>query len=201
MPLPLLPIAFGVVGVAATVRGAFRPYRAVLKEGTVDRCSGRTQLGLCDSTDQIKSPKGTPAYALAPGVVAAAGETFVQLVASNEPVILMYSGITPEVVEGQHVGRGQTLGKSLGAVAFGVWQLKRVTLTNGQEAVQMQRVPPSAWLAARGMKHVVKDLGAGEKWCEGGRHITVPRDAKTACDLKQPYGASFGLLPVEINMS
>lgn len=201
MPFPLLPIAFGALGVAATVRGAFRPYRAVLREGTVNRCSGRTALGTCDSTDQINAPKGTAAYALAPGVVAAAGETFVQIVASNEPVILLYSNIAPDVVEGQNVGRGQAIGSSLGPVTFGVWQFRRVTLASGQEGIQMQRVPPSAWLAARGMRHVVKDTGSGEKWCEGGRHITVPRDAKTACDLKQPYGASFGLLPVEINMS
>lgn len=201
MPIPLLPIAFGVLGVAATVRGAFRPHRAVLREGTVGRCSGRTQLGTCDSTDQINAPKGTDAYAVAPGIVAAAGETFLQIVASNEPVILLYSNIAPDVVEGQHVGRGQLVGKSLGPVTFGVWQFKRVTLTSGQPSVQMQRVPPSAWLAARGIKHVAKNTGDSEKWCEGGRHITVPRDAKVGCDLKQPYGASFGLVPVEINMS
>lgn len=191
----VVPFIFAGLGAAALVRGLFRPHRAVLKEGSVARCSGRNHFGICDPTDTIRAPEGTPAYAVAPGRVVAVGEAFVQIVARNDAVVLMYEGIAPEIVEGQHVGRGQTIGKSIGPVIFGVWQLA----PNATGPV-LQNIPPSAWLAARGMRHVVKDLGDGNKWCEGGRKIHVPREVKAACGFRQPDPSRFGLFPVEITL-
>lgn len=191
----VMPFVFMGLGALSLVRGLFRPHRAVLREGSVARCAGPNQFLVCDSTDSIDASAGTSAYATAPAKVVAVGETFVQLAVMNEPVFLMYEGIDPVVVEGQHVGRGQEIGKALGPVAFGVWQL-----APSATGPQMQVVPAAAWLAARGMRHVVKNTGPANKWCEGGRTIQVPADAKMACGFRQPDPAKFALLPVQINM-
>lgn len=189
------PFIFMGLGALAVVRGVFRPHRAVVREGAVQRCAGPNQYRVCDSTDTLVTPDGTSVYSTASGRVAAVGQTFVHVVARNEPVILMYDGIMPDVVEGQYVGRGQKLGASQGPVAFGVWQM-----APAPHGTVMQRVPASAWLAARGMKVAVRDTGAGSKWCEGGRHIQVPRSVVEACDLREPDPAGFALLPVEVRL-
>lgn len=191
----VMPFVFMGLGTLSVLRGVFRPHRAVLQRGTVSRCAGPNQFMVCDPTDQVEAPEGTDAYATAPGKVVAVGDGFVHVAVSNEPVFLMYEGIDPVVVEGQYVGRGQTLGKAMGPVSFGVWQL-----APGKAGPVMQQVPAAAWLAARGMKHVVKNLGAANKWCEGGRTIQVPSAVKESCSFKQPDPAKFALLPVQINM-
>ncbi len=191
----VMPFVFMGLGALSLVRGLFRPHRSVLKEGTVGRCAGPNQFMVCDPTDLIESPSGTSAYATAPAKVVAVGETFVHLAVTNEPVFLMYEGVDPVVVEGQYVGRGQEIGKALGPVAFGVWQL-----VPSSAGPVMQVVPAAAWLAARGMRHVVKNTGPANKWCEGGRTIQVPSTAKQACGFHQPDPAKFALLPVQINM-
>lgn len=183
------------LGGLSLVRGLFRPHRAVVREGAVTRCAGLNQYKVCDSTDTVQTPQGASAYATASGRVVAAGDTFVHIAVHNEPVLLMYDGIHPTVVEGQYVGRGQKLGESTGAVTFGVWQL-----VPSPKGVVMQKVPASAWLAARGLKFAVSDTGPGTKWCEGGRSITVPQAVTQACDLRQPDPATFALLPVSIQM-
>jgi hypothetical protein len=190
-----MPFVFMGLGALSIVRGVFRPHRAVLKEGTVKRCAGQNQFMVCDPTDLITAPSGVSAYATAPAKVVAVGENFVHLAVTNEPVFLMYEGIDPLVVEGQYVGRGQEIGKTQGPVAFGVWQL-----APSATGPVMQVVPPAAWLAARGMRHVVKNTGPGNQWCEGGRTIHVPADAKQVCGFRQPDPAQFALLPVQINM-
>lgn len=191
----VMPFVFMGLGTLALVRGLFRPHRAVLKEGTVSRCGGQNQFLVCDPTDAIGTPAATSAYATAPAKVVAVGDSFVHLAVTNEPVLLMYEGIAPTVVEGQFVGRGQEIGTATGPVAFGVWQL-----APGNAGPVMQVVPASAWLAARGMKHVVKNTGPANKWCEGGRTIHVPAAAKQSCGFVQPDPATFGLLPVSIDM-
>lgn len=191
----LVPFVFVGLGALALVRGAFRPHRAILKEGTVSRCGGPNQFLVCDPTDAIGTPVSTPAYATAPAKVVAVGERFVHLAVTNEPVFLMYEGIEPSVVEGQHVGRGQKIGTATGPVAFGVWQL-----APSDKGPKMQVVPAAAWLAARGMKHVIKNTGPADKWCEGGRVIRVPANVKQACGFRQPDPAKFALLPVQIEM-
>jgi hypothetical protein len=189
------PFVLMALGGLSLVRGLFRPHRAVVREGAVSRCAGPNQYKVCDSTDTVQTPPGASAYATASGRVIAAGDTFVHVAVHNEPVILMYDGVRPTVDEGQYVGRGQKLGESTGAVTFGVWQMAPTA-----RGAVMQKVPASAWLAARGLKFAVSDTGPGTKWCEGGRSITVPQSVTSACDLRQPDPATFALLPVSINM-
>lgn len=188
----IFPYVLMGVGGMAIVRGLFRPHRAVLKRGSVSRCAGPDEYGKCDSTVRLATQSGTPVYSTAPGRVIAAGANFVHIVASNEPVILMYRGVDPSVREDQSVGRGQPIGKAVGdKVSFGVWQVT---------AAGLQKIAPSAWLAARGFKHAAKDEGKGTRWCEGGREIHVPVSAQQACGLKLPERTGFALLPVELTI-
>lgn len=191
----VMPFVFMGLGALSLVRGLFRPHRAVLKSGAVARCGGPNQFLVCDPTDTTSTNVGTAAFATAPAKVVAVGERFVHLAVTNEPVFLMYEGIEPSVVEGQHVGRGQKIVTATGPVAFGVWQL-----APGANGPVMQVVPAAAWLAARGMKHVTKNTGPADKWCEGGRVIHVPAAVKQACGFRQPDPAKFALLPVQIEM-
>jgi hypothetical protein len=187
-------------GLACLWRGLMNPYRAVVKSGSVAHCSGPNNFKVCDAADTITADPGTPSYAVTAGKVVAVGQNFVHLLARNEPVILMYHGLVPAVVEGQYVGRGQTLGAvdGGGTVQFSVTELVRAL--DGALGYVTQVVPPSAWLASRGATHAVKDLGDGSKWCEGGRKISVPNSASTGCDMKTPDPGMFGLLPVNIEM-
>lgn len=190
-----MPFVFMGLGALSLVRGLFRPHRAVAKEGTVSRCAGPNQFMVCDPTDMIDAPVGTPVFATAPAKVVAVGENFLHLATTKEAVFLMYEGIDPLVVEGQHVGSGQEIGKANGPVAFGVWQL-----APSSTGPVMHAVPAAAWLAARGMKHVTKNTGPANKWCEAGRVVRVPADAKKSCNFRQPDPAKFALLPVQIEM-
>jgi hypothetical protein len=189
------PFIFMGLGALAIVRGVFRPHRAVLRRGSIDRCAGPNSFGACDPTDTITAPDGTAAYATASALVVAVGDNFVQLAVNNEPIFLMYQGVKPEVQEGQYVGRGQRIGKSSGPVNFGVWEL--IPNTSGPKMIQ---IPPAAWLAARGMRAVVKNTGSGDKWCEQHRKIDVPPATVKSCGFQQPDPASFALLPVQINL-
>jgi hypothetical protein len=195
----ILPVAYGVIGVACLVRGFFHPHKAVVKSGQLVQCSGQNGYGTCDPSDTLKAEPGVASYAVAPGQIVAAGASFVHLLCSNEPTILMYDGITPSVQEGQHVGRGQKVGVvgSAGTVKFSVTELTR---SEGALGYFARVVPPSGWLAARGAKHFAKDLGSGELWCEGGRNIQVPQSDMAACNMKRPQPGEFGLLPVQVDM-
>ena len=195
----LAPIAYGVLGAACLLRGLFRPHRALVKSGRVARCSGANGYGSCDAADTLQSDPGEPAYAVAPGKIVAVGEDFVNLLATNDTVILMYQGIIPKVVEGQYVGRGQRLGavSDAGLLRFSVTEIVR---SDGALGYSTEVLPPSAWLAARGATHFVHDLGEGAKWCEGGRAIHVPQTAMSACSMKRPEPGKFGLLPIEVDL-
>jgi hypothetical protein len=194
MATPIAPFVFGGLGALALLRALWRPHRAVLRKGSVDRCSGPNRFGVCDPTMGLTADDGTEAYAVASGKVAAVGDQFVHVVGRQEPVILVYQGIVPAVVEGQHVGKGQKIGEVAGPVAFGVWQLRPT-----DTGPVLQVVPPSAWMAARGIRPTVKH-GDANKWCEGGRTIVVPSETRRSCDMKKPDPASFALLPVQIDL-
>lgn len=197
MATPVAPFVFGAIGLGALVRGLFRPHRAVAKKGVVRRCEGANAFGVCDPTIALDIGVGTPVYATGAGKVVAVGDDFIHVLLRKEAAVQLYQGIAPDVVEGQHVGKGQTLGvSSQETIYFGIWQL--VPAEGG--GVLMQNVPPSAWMAARGIRPLVKNLGDGNKWCEGGRSITVPGKARQACNFKKPDPATFALLPVQIEL-
>lgn len=186
-------IVWGALGAACVIRGFYHPHRAVVKRGSVLRCAGETnQFGICDPGDIIETEEGEPVFATASAVVADAGDYYVNLLVNNESVILMYEGLEPSVEVGQHVGPGQQIGTSDGRLVFIVTQYK----PNGVA----EYVPPSAWLAVRGLQLVKDNEGSEEPYCLGGREIVVPSAAKNNCDLHAPRKAGFALLPVTVEL-
>ncbi len=195
MAVPFSTWFFGGVSALFLVRGLWNPHRAVVHEGGVTECPGPAPGG-CQDTLAIESPEGAPVYSTGPGTVVFVGDRFVHVQLSNEPVVVHYFGVTPDVAVGQHVGRGQQLGitRSDGPLEFGVTRLEPA---NGGTA--LVSVEPASWLAARGFSLTVKKLAAGQNlWCAGGRHVTVPKAAHTTCALQTPDKSNFALLPVSI---
>jgi hypothetical protein len=199
MATKIAPIAYGIFGGICLLRGLFRPHRAVVRKGGVARCSGTSSFGTCDPSDAIQADPGTNVYAVVAGRVAAVGDRFVHVVAGSEPVVVMCDGIVPGVIEGQYVGRGQRIGTvgADGTVYFSVTEMVR---SEGPLGYTMAPLPPSAWLASRGVRHAAKNTGDGSRWCEGGRNIQVPQGAMSSCDFKRPEPGMFGLLPITVDM-
>lgn len=185
-------VFWGALGVGFVLRGFFRPHRAVVKEGAIVRCAGSNQFGVCDPSDTIETAEGEPVFSTGPAEVVAVGGYYVNLLVQNDAVILMYEGLTPEVEVGQHVGSGQRIGTSDGRLHYSVTQYK----PNGVA----EFVPPSAWLAVRGMELVKNNSGSEALYCAGGRDIVVPSENKRACDLKAPRKAKFAMLPVSVEL-
>lgn len=186
-------ILWTALGGVCIFRGFFRPHRAVVKEGAVQRCAGDTNsFGVCDPADVIETAPGEPVFATGPGVVTDVGDYYVNIVVENDAVVLMYEGLDPTVEKGQEVGTGQKIGTSDGRLSFIVTQFK----PNGVA----EYVPPSAWLAVRGQRLVVNNTGSEEPYCAGGRDIVVPDAAATNCDLHSPRKAGFALLPVTVEI-
>jgi hypothetical protein len=182
-------VIWGSLGALALFRALFRPTRALAKTGAVRSCAGaKNQFGVCDTSDVIDVAAGDSVFSTASAEVVDVGDDYVNLVVQNEPAVLMYQGLLPGVVEGQHVGVGQKIGASTGRVFFSVTQFKQ----NGVA----EFVAPSAWLAVRGQRLVLKNTGDTSAYCAQGREIVVPREAKLNCDLKLPQKAGFALLPV-----
>lgn len=184
-------VVFTSVGALFLVRGLFRPVRAVVKNGEIRRCAGKNAFGICDPSLSIRADLGEQVYANASGKVLMVGEDYVHLMSRNEPVILMYQGIVPEVQVNQHVAPGQKLGKSHGNVNFSVTQM-------GPGGVKF--IEPSAWLAARGYKVVLKPKDSN-LWCSRGREVAIPSEVRKSCDMHTPEKAGFALLPVNIEMN
>lgn len=195
MAVPFSTWFFGASGALLLLRGFWNPHRALVQEGAVASCPG-PDGGTCQDTIAISAATGTPVYAVGSGTVVMAGDRFVHVQLSNEPVVIHYFGITPDVKVGQQVSRGRQIGvaRDDGPVEFGVAGL--VPAQNGAALVSLE---PASWLAARGYSLSVKHLtGGADLWCAGGRHVTVPKAVHQGCSLAGPSKSSFALLPVSI---
>lgn len=186
-------ILWGAIGTACVVRGFFRPFRAVVRKGAIVRCAGaQNAYGTCDPVDTIETDVGEPVYSVGPAKVVEVGPYYVHLAIQNDAVVVMYEGLEPLVEVGQHVGTGQKIGESDGKVSIIVSQFKPNNV--------VEYVPPSAWLAVRGLKLVLENEGSDDLYCSGGREIVVPNEYKRNCDLKSPRKAKFALLPVTVEL-
>lgn len=186
------PYVLGGIAALALVKTFFRPHRAVVREGTLAACPGQNRYQVCDPSIVLSTPADSPVYATAGGRVVAVGADFLHVASLHEPVVLMYDGIAPSVVEGQYVGRGAQIGTSSGQVAFSVTEF----LPGGGAA----RIDPSSWLASRGQKLAAKYTGPGTSWCEQGRNIEVPASAGRICGFQEPERGGFALLPISVSV-
>lgn len=185
--IPYSTWILGVLGAGALLRAVWHPSRALVAHGAVTDCAGPDGQH-CDPSLALGQTDGSSVYATGGGRVLSVGPSWVHIGVGNEPVILHYSGLAPKVKEGQYVWRGQVIGRSSAELRFAVF---------GISGGALQPIEPAAWLAARGYR--ISKKGGGKKlWCEGGRHLEIPKEAYQTCKLGLPERASFSLLPVSI---
>lgn len=185
--IPYSTWILGTLGAAALLRAVWHPHRALVKEGAVTDCAGPDGK-VCDPTLALGETDHQAVYAAGSGRAISVGPTWVHIAVGNEPVVLHYSGLETSVEPGQSVWRGQVLGKAGPELRFGVFQIA------GGKLLPLE---PTAWLAARGY-HIARKLHRGTLWCEGGRHLQIPKEAYDTCKLSMPERAGFSLLPVSI---
>jgi hypothetical protein len=211
---PIGVVLLGAIGAGSAVRAAWRPHRALVRDGFVIRCAGPGAVqGACDTGMHIESYRGkAEVYSPVAGRIvrvippgaqnpAAMAGGVIQVAAKGEPVLLSYvgsvahGGIDPQVTVGQKVGAGQVLGMAAG-VAFAV----RFVQSTGGGAVTTIALEPASWLAARGLRVSAKRrAGQARQWCEMGRKLQVPQSVGQ-CGMKLPNPSGFMLLPVSVTM-
>ncbi len=187
--VPIAALIWGTLAAGATLRTFYHWHRAVVYDGHVVACAGENN---CDPAMVIQATSGsTPVFANASGRVIAVTPNSVQIASQNEPVILVYENVQPQVALGESVGIGQQ-------VALG--QLVRFSVVEvyfqpgGQ--VALAAVEPASWLAARGQTISCKKQAVAS-WCAQGRKIQTPK-AVANCGLKLPVPGGFMLLPVSV---
>lgn len=188
---------WGTVGIAATVRVLYHPYRAVIRDGFASRCSAEG----CDPTMTIDSFSGqSEIFAPVSGVVVATSPSNIYVTATGEPTLLEYtadpSQMVVQVQPGERVGAGQQLGLAR-RIKFGVYDIERTVAGSAKIGRPYE---PASWLANHGctISHK-KHKTSGQVWCEGGRKLIVPQ-AVAKCGLRLPPPNGFALLPVSATM-
>lgn len=182
--IPFSTYLFGAAGAAALVRGLWHPHRAAVDEGRVLICAG------AECSPEMTLDCGERVYALGGGRIVMAEPGDVHLRVGNEPVIVAYSGLQPDVRDGQYVLRGQRVGACSGQVSLSVWRV------NADKS--LTPLEPAAWLASRGYRVAVKSTGDEGSWCEQGRKIQIPSSVHTDCGIVAGSEPGFALLPISV---
>jgi len=189
MPKYLGSIALGAFGALLLFRGLVRANRAIVAEGTVDFCGGSV-VGACDPYMVLGVKEHSAVFAAAYAKVIAVYENGVDLLVQDEPVLLRYRQIRPQVGKGQYVGVGQNIGVSQAKqVSFAAFQVVAVP-------VKLRPMPPGAWLASRGLQPASSMLN--QPTCSG-RNIVVTEAERKSCDFVKPDPSGFAMLPVTID--
>jgi len=196
MAVPFATWAFGGLGALALVRGLWNPHRALTKSANLEACPGRGPGGVCYDTLALAAQPDEPVYSVGSGEVMAVGDRWLHIQLSNEPVILHYYGVTPDVRLGQQVGRGKKIGvtRADGPLEFGVVEVVR----EADGGAALASVEPRSWLAARGESLTVKKMANPNVWCGPGRHVSVPADVHMGCHLRNPAQTKFALFAVSV---
>lgn len=189
--------AWGALGwsVAAglfALRTFYRPARAAVQRGYVERCAGGAG---CAPGARIKAyPATTTVYALTSGRLAVTG-TGVSVASDREPVVVSYGPLRQVFVQnGAEVGLGQAIGLA-DAIELAVTEIVRAPAGG----ITFKKIEPMAWLAARGLKASVEGgaSAASALWCTGGRKLVMPTAVAT-CGIKVPTPSNAMLLPVSV---
>jgi hypothetical protein len=191
----------GLAGLAL-FRALYHPWRALMRDGFVSRCSG--DGGACDPSMTLTSFSGqTEVFTPVRAVVVSAAPGSILLVPNDEAVVLEYRGdvstFLTQVGTGQQVGAGQQIGLA-SSVSFAVWQLQRTTSGTAQMGAAIE---PASYLATHGAKISAKDhaASAGALWCSTGRKLVVPQTASSQCNITLPPPSGYALLPVSVTMA
>lgn len=198
MVFPIGVAVMGLLGAAAGVRAAYRPFRALVRDGFVLKCAG---VANCDPAMLIDSFRGkAEVYSPIAGTVVRISTNVLEIASKGEPVVVRFmgdpskGGLDPHVQLGQRVTAGQVVGMA-SRVAFAASVVVR-------DAAGVKTVPlePASWLAARGLRISAKRrAGQAQQWCEGGRKLAVP-EAVGKCGIKLPAPSGFMVLPVNVTL-
>jgi hypothetical protein len=189
--------AWGVLGwtLAASAfafRTFYRPARAAVQRGYVERCAGGSG---CVPSVRIRAyPDSTTVYALTSGKLAATS-TGVSIASDREPVVVSYGTLRQIFVpNGADVGVGQAIGIA-DAIELAVVDVVRAP--DGK--ITFRKIEPTAWLAARGLKISVEGAASSSSalWCTGGRKLVMPAQV-ASCGIKVPTPSNAMLLPVSV---
>ncbi len=191
---------WGAVGLAATFRALYRPWRVLVKDGFASRCSGD---GSCDPSMTITSFQGqTEVYCPVRGVIVSAAPGRLLIVPDDQAVVLEYAAdpavFLTQVGTGQKIGAGQQIGLA-GQVTFAVWTLGR----NASGQPQMgAAIEPASWLTTHGAKISAKYHAASPQaaWCSTGRKLVVPQTIASQCGTVLPAPSGYALLPTSVTM-
>lgn len=188
----------GGIGTLALVRAFYHSKRVVLDGGTAQQCPGQAN---CDPAVTLRAPSGAPVYAMAPGVVVATGPDSVTLAASDEAVVLSYTGLNQvQVQAGQRVGLGQQLGLGQ-TVRFAVYDTQNAptgTPRTNPTSPLGRPYEPSSWLAVHGLRATAGRVQP--QWCDQPRQIDVPQQV-AKCGIQLPVPNAWALLPVRVSLS
>jgi len=193
--LPWGALLVGGLGTAAVVRALYRPKRLVIENAFAQQCAGMTG---CDPAVTLQASGGQPVYAMAPGAVAAVSPGSVAIAASDEAVVLDYTGLEQiQVGLGERVMVGQQIGLAR-QLRFAVYQLERAA--DGTTRIG-KPYEPAAWLAVHGLGLSFGTApGHQGLWCETGRQLSVPRHV-AECGIQLPQPGAWSLMPVSVSLS
>jgi len=194
MSVPFSTWAFGGVATLLLFRGLWNPHRALVHDAAVAACPGPVGP-TCNDMLALSAQPGTAVFSAGSGTVMAVGDRWLHIQLDNEPVVIFYTGVTPDVTVGQSVGRGRKIGvaRADGPVMFGV-----TGLVNESGTPALASVEPRSWLAVRGINLTVRKAPPTDLWCGPGRHVTVPQSVHMGCGLLAPDKSNFALLPVSV---
>jgi hypothetical protein len=180
--MQVIPIIVGAAGGLMLFRGLYRSNRALVPAGKLKFAGGSGGfLRGCDPFLEIETKPQTNVYCVAPGKVLLANDDMIHILATNEPVVLVYGGVRPTVTKGQYVGVGQSIGATTATfLYFAAYMAKNA---------EFLPMPPTAWLASRGLAPV-----AGQ----GSRDIKITKEQRQGCSYVTPDRAGFALLPVSV---
>ena len=114
---------FGIVGVAALVRGFWRPFRQPMDHSEVGSCES---VEGCKNDLSLVTTAGTSnVYSMGSGVATVTDDR-ICIVPSNEPVVLCYElpATATKLIRNGKVGLGQRIATS-DSLKFSVWRINQ----------------------------------------------------------------------------
>lgn len=198
---PYGALFWGACASVALFRALYHPWRALLRDGFAQRCSGD---GNCDPSMTLTSFGGqTEVYTPVRAVVGVSAPGSLLLLPNDEAVVLEYRGASTafltQVTQGQQLGAGQQVGLA-SVVSFAVYKLERTAAGAAQIGAAIE---PASYLATHGAKISAKYHAAtpNSAWCSTGRKLVVPQAVASQCGITLPAPSGYALLPVSVTMA
>jgi len=205
--IPLGVLFLGALGAASAARAAYRPFRAIVRDGFVSACAGSPGTGACTSAMRIASYRGkAEIFSPVAGKIIQPGGTnpggTLRIASSSEPIIITYMGDAAKGgLEIQVQGPGQKVhAGQVVALGDGLAMTVEQVVRDASGRLSTVFIEPASWLAARGIRVSAKRRsGQAAQWCDTGRKLTVPQSVGR-CGMRLPAPSGMMILPVSVSM-